>query len=102
MTYAWRGDTSICESSTRTSSNAIATVRFGENATATNTRFDGRWVKTMVGNRPKRSASQPDDRNDAVCNTPNAKNVAPTTPTEAWKRWLSQNATNACTVNPPA
>jgi hypothetical protein len=47
-------------------------------------RFDGRWLNTIVLSRPNRSPSQPAVSSDAVYRMPTTKNTSPTVASDAW------------------
>ena len=62
ITYDWRVGTSIWLRLKRSSSTPIASGRFGISGTRISSRFDGRWVKTIVLTRPIRAAIRAADR----------------------------------------
>src|SRR5436305_1601145 len=57
---------SMLDSAERAISSTMATAALGAKAMAASSRFDGRWVKTIVDSSPKRSASPVATRNEAV------------------------------------
>ena len=65
-------------------------ARLGAKPIAASRRLAGKWVKTIVERRPKRSARAVAARNEAVWRTPMAKKTSPRTPTEVWNRAANQ------------
>src|SRR5207253_2207735 len=92
---------SICDNAVRASNSAIATPSVGANATAPSNTFDGRCVNTIVRRIPNRRANRGAIKNDAVCNTPTAKNTNATVATDAPNLVANQYARNAWITKPP-
>ncbi len=76
ITYACRVGTSICESAKRESSSTIAEARLGAKATAASSRFEGRWVKTIVRRRPILPAKRTASWNESACRIPIEKKTS--------------------------
>src|SRR6185295_6009128 len=77
MTYDWRVGTSIWLRLKRRSRTAIASPRFGMSGTRIRSRFDGRWVKTIVFTSPKRAANRDAESDDTAASRFAAKKIPP-------------------------
>src|SRR6266436_400367 len=91
MTYDWRVGTSIWLRLNRRRSTVIARGRFGISGTRISSRFDGRWVKTIVSTRPILAAIREAESDDTAARRFAPKKIPPriagSTPNRRWNQY---------------
>ena len=74
----------------RARNTSTASQAVGISGTSISSTLDGRWVKTMVFNRPMRAAIHPAARNESAESRPAQKKTTPSHSVESPQRTLNQ------------